>query len=78
MEVGDIVATIDTDATAPSGDQGSDVQAADPGDSGPASVVEAATRLPPKNPRPTSMAAKVAADAGWMSTASRVPGPTAE
>ena len=34
MEVGDIVATIDTDATAPSDDQGSDVQAADPGDSG--------------------------------------------
>ena len=34
MEVGDVVATIDTDATAPSGDQGSDAQTADPGDSG--------------------------------------------
>ena len=65
MEVGDIVATIDTDATAPSGDQGSDVQAADPGDSGPASVVEAATAAAAEEtPRPTSMAAKVAADAG--------------
>ena len=79
MEVGDIVATIDTDATAPSGDQGSDAQAADPGDSGPASVVEAATAAAAEETlvRP-AWPPRLPPMPEWMSTASRAPGPTAE